>query len=237
MEANRVNEYFGVIIKVETLVSLEDKVMPNTFVLEAPEPFPGYYQYYHEHPVMHKPQYVYLVLDREYSLEQITRATQNISSYSPTLFDATPGTIYLYNEAFPVIRLRHFESYDKVYDLQSAYMDEGIRMHKAYRKNIQDEATIRLRKFFTLEQKAENVFFDIHEKDHAYFLIPKQLKWKSFESLTMIVKSNWNKTIFDAAVGYFYINSKIHDMVRIYDPSLNIADIESIAKKYLERIK
>ena len=32
-------ERYGNLLKAEQLVTMEDKIMPNTFVLEAPEPF------------------------------------------------------------------------------------------------------------------------------------------------------------------------------------------------------
>lgn len=237
METNHVIEYFGALIKSETLITLDEKVMPNSFVLEAPEPFPGFFQYYHEHPVNNKPLYVYLVLDRHYSLDSVTRASQSIARYFPVRFDAALGTIGIYNESFAVIRLRHFESYDYIAELQSAFVGEGILMHKAFRRNIEGVGLIRLDKFFALRKMSDTVWFDTRELDHAYFHIDKPLSWKNFEHITLLVKNNWDKTIFDAAIGFFYINFEVHDMIRIYDPALNIAEIEEIAKLFRERIK
>ena len=237
METNRVIEYFGALIKSETLLTLEDKVMPNSFVLEAPEPFPGFFQYYHEHPANNKPLYVYLVLDKNYSLDVVTRASQNIAKYFPVRFDAALATITIYNESFTVIRLRHFESYDHIAELQSAFVGEGVLMHKAFRRTIHGDGLIRLDKFFALKQMSDDVLFDTRELDHAYFHIAKPLSWKNFEHITLMVKNNWDKTIFDAAIGFFYINFEVHDMIRIYDPALNVTDIEEIAKLFRERIK
>lgn len=222
---------------MESLVSMSEKIMPNSFVLEAPEPFPGYFQYYHERPENNTPLYVYLVLAKHYRLEEVTRATQNILRYFPIKFDAALGSILLHNELWTVIRLRHFESYDFITDLQVSYADEGIDMHKALKKNIKEEGLIRLKKFFSLEQKNELISFDLNEPDHAYIHVPKKLTWKNFEHTTMLVKNNWDKTIFDAAMGYFYINFAVQDMIRIYDPNLNLEDIEGIAKLYLNRMK
>ncbi len=237
MEAERTFEYYGALIKAEKLYTLEEKVMPNTFVLEAPEPFPGFFHYYHEHPGNNMPLYVYLVLDTTYSLEDITRATQNILSYCPKPFDAAKAFVTLHNESFCVIRLRHFELYDILADIQQAYIDEGIKMHKLFRKNINDDAIIRMQKFFSLKQVSDNVMFDIKEPDHAYFFIDKPLKWKNFEHTTMLIKSNWHRTLFDAAMGHFYVDFKIRDMVRIYDTSLKLDDVEGIAKLYRDMVK
>ena len=237
METKRDIEYFGSLIKSETLLTLDDKIMPNTFVLEAPEPFPGSAQYYHEHPANNKPLYVYLVLDKPYSPNAVTRATQNILRYFPIRFDAALGTIDIHNESFTMIRLRHFQSYDEIAELQEAFVGEGIMMQKAFRRPINGEGLIRLEKFFALRQMNDQILFDIKEPDHAYFHIARSLTWKNFEHLTLLVKSNWHKTNFDAAMGFFYFNFEVHDMIRIYDPTLNIADIEEIAKLYHDRIK
>ncbi len=237
MESNRVIEYYGALIKAETLYTLEDKVMPNTFVLEAPEPFPGFYHYYHEHPGDNKPLYVYLVLDSSYTLEEVTRATQKIGSYFPSKLDAALAKIYIHNEIYTVIRLRHFESYDIIAELQSAFIGEGIRMHKGMKKAINGEGLIRLQKFFAVRQMSETVLFDTNELDHAYFFIDKHLTWKNFEQITMLVKSNWNSTMFDAAMGFFYVNFKVKDMIRIYNSSLKVEDVEAISKFYHDRIK
>ncbi len=237
METKREIEYFGTIVKSETLQTLEEKVIPNSFVLEAPEPFPGAAQYYHERPANNKPLYVYLVLDKEYSLNAVTRATQNILRYFPVRFDAALGTIDIYNESFTVIRLRHFDSYDEIAELQEAFVGEGVLMHKAFRRTINAEGLIRLEKFFSLRQMNDQILFDLKEPDHAYFHIAKPLSWKNFEHLTLLVKNNWHKSNFDAAMGFFYINFEVHDMISIYDPVLNISDIEEIAKLFHDRIK
>jgi|ADurb_Cas_02_Slu_FD_contig_31_2458623_length_910_multi_7_in_0_out_0_1 hypothetical protein len=237
MDTDRVIEYYGSLAKEEKLYTLEEKVIPNTFVLEAPEPFPGFYHYYHEHPVNHKPLYVYLVLDRDYNLEEVTRATQNIKGYFPSRFDAALASVYIHNDTYNVIRVRHFESYDIIEDLQKSFIDEGIKMHKSRSKPLNDEGLIRLRKFFAVKQMSDKVLFDANEADHAYFFIDKPIGWNNFKQITTLVKSNWNKTLFDAGLGYFYVNFKVKDMIRIYDPSLTVADIEAISKLYCERIK
>ena len=78
MTSSDILERYGNLLKSEQLVTMDDKIMPNTFVLEAPEPFPGFFNYYSESPMDSKPLYVYLVVDKLYTLEEVTRARVNI---------------------------------------------------------------------------------------------------------------------------------------------------------------
>ncbi len=236
MSTNNIIERYGNLIKEESLVTMEDKILPNTFVLEAPEPFPGFYSYYSDAPSDSKPLYVYLVLNKQYTIEETTRATQNIKDYFKTNFSAAAGHIDIYNEQFEILRIRHLDSYDQIMDLQACYKDEGIEFKKKP-KSIQGKGIIRLRKFFTLEELGDDMFFDVDEKDHGYFTIPRKLKWKEFEEITKKVKNNWDFSNFDAAVGHFHKNFCICDMIRIYNPKIDREYLEAAKKKYLERIK
>ncbi len=227
---------YGNLLKQESLVTMQDKILPNTFVLEAPEPFPGYFSYYSDMPSDSKPLYIYLVLKKLYTLEEVTRATQNIKKYFSANFNAAAGTVHLYNKDYHIIRVRHLDKFDQVIDLQACYMDEGIEFKKKP-KNIAGYGVIRLKKFFTLEEIDDGVYFDLDEKDHGYFTVPNKLTWKYFEDLTTKVKHNWDLSKFDAAVGHIHQNFGIIDMVRIYNPNIDRDYLIGIRKKYLERIK
>ncbi len=229
-------ERYGNLLKEESLVTMHDKILPNTFVLKAPEPFPGYFGYYSDIPSDSKPLYIYLVLKRLYTLEEVTRATQNIKKYFSADFNAAAGTVSLYNKEYHVIRVRHLDTFDQIIDLQAGYIDEGFEFKKKP-NNITGSAIIRLKKFFTLEEVEDGVYFDLDEKDHGYFTIPDKLPWKYFEVVTNKVKNNWDYSKFDAAIGHFHQNFGITDMVRIYNPNIDREYLLGVRKKYLERIK
>ncbi|WP_010664332.1 hypothetical protein [Marinilabilia salmonicolor] len=230
-------ERYGNLLKQENLRTLEDKIWPNTFVLEAPEPFPGFFNYYSDHPVDSKPLYIYLVLKRLYTLEEITRATQNIQKYFDTDFNATPGVVNIYNKQFDVIRVRHLDNFSQITDLQASYMDQGIEFKSKPNRKVEGPAVIRIKKFFILDEPEQGLFFDTIEKDHGYFLIPSQLTWKHFEDITRRVKFNWEKPFFDAAIGHFHVKFGLQDMIRIYYPEMSLGYLREVRKKFLERIK
>ncbi len=229
-------ERYGNLRKHESLVTMENKILPNTFVLEAPEPFPGCYSYYSDVPTDNKPLYLYFVLQRLYTIEETTRATQNIKKYFKSNFSCAAGTIEIYNQTFDVLRIRHLESYDLIKDLQTCYMDEGVEFKTKGRK-IEGQGLIRIKKFFMLEDLGDNMYCDLDEKDHGYFIIPKLLKWKEFEELTTRVKNNWNTSTFDAALGHFHRQFELEDMVRIYTPSMSKKLLLELRELYLTQMK
>ncbi|MDG5800732.1 hypothetical protein QA597_10215 [Marinilabiliaceae bacterium ANBcel2] len=230
-------ERYGNLVKHETLKTLNDQIMPNTFVLEAPEPFPGFYDYYSDHPVDSKPFYIYFVLKRSYTIEEVTRATQNIRTYFRSDFNAAVGVVNIYNKELNVIRVRHLNSYEDIAELQACYMDEGIELRKKPGGNPSGPAIIRIKKFFILEEPHPGVFIDLTEKDHGYFTIPIQLSWKYFEDLTHKIKCNWERSVFDAAIGHFHVNFGIQDMIRIYNKDLNLEYLMAVRKMYYDRLK
>ncbi len=229
-------ERYGNLLKQESLVTMEDKILPNTFVLEAPEPFPGYFGYYSDIPADTKPLYIYLVLDKLYTLEEITRATENIKKYFNANYSAAAGTINIYNKLHHVIRVRHLDHFDQIQDLQACYLDEGIAFKKKPKK-VEGQGIIRLKKFFMLEEIEDGVYFDLDEKDHGYFTIPHKLTWKYFEDITQKVRHNWDYSNFDAAIGHIHQNFGIRDMIRVYNPSIDRNYLLDIRKVYLDRIK
>ncbi len=75
------------------------------------------------------------------------------------------------------------------------------------------------------------------EKDHGYFIISKQLTWKYFADLTKKVKYNWEQSMFDAAIGHLHVNFGIQDMIRIYNPKMELEYLMNVRKMYLDRLK
>ena len=228
---------FGSLLKEETLEIIKDKILPNTVVLEAVNPFPGYYEYYENLQKDIKPYYIYLVTDKKYNLEEFTRATQKIMKSFDAKFHAAIGSITIYNDVYDVIRIRRLNTYDQVRELQEAYSAEGINfeMHKNIQHN--SKAMIQLTKFFAVDVLEDGFFTDHIEPNHGYFTIPQKLSWSQFEELTKQVKYNMDMIHFDASLGFIYDHFKAIDMIRIYSEKLDLDLMKKIKSKYLERIK
>ena len=234
MSANNIIQRFGGLIKEESLTCLKgDNIIPNTCVLESVTPFAGYYSC---EPQAQKPQYLYCALNGYYSLETITRATQNIRKIFNHPFDAVLGIVTLYGVTTQVIRLRNLEHYDHVITLQNLFLEEGITFRKKLWGISDGMAMIKLRKFFYLEPVDVDVFIDCVQSHHAYFLIPEQIDYEKFKQLTDQVKYDPNYFYFDGAIAFFYERGEIKDMVRIYRENFTLEEIKAIKDKYCSLI-
>lgn len=228
---------FGSLLKEETLEVIDNKILPNTIVLEATNPFPGYYEYYEGLQKDVKPHYIYLITDREYNLEDFTRATQKIMSYFDANFHAALGTINIYNDTYYAIRIRRLNTYDQIKDLQSCYNSEGIHFKSNGSIPHNSTAMICLNKFFALDKIEDGFYKDHIEANHGYFTIPQKLSWKQFEHLTQQVKYNMELIHFDVSLGFLYDHFKAIDMIRVYAENLDLELMKKIRSKYIERIK
>lgn len=228
---------FGSLLKEETLEVIDSKILPGTIVLEATNPFPGFYEYYEGIQKDVKPHYIYLVTNKKCDLEKFTRATQKIMSYFEVDFHAAMTTITIYNDTYHAIRIRRLSKYDQIKDLQSYYIEEGINLKSNATIPHNSKAMIQLDKFFALDELGDGYFFDHVEPNHGYFIIPQKLGWKQFEDLTQQVNYNMEMFHFDASLGFIYNNFKAVDMIRIYAENLNLEILKRIKTKFIERIK
>ena len=126
-------ETFGSLAKEEILETVEHHIIPNTFVLENDEPFPGYHG--KNLPSDKMPESIFLVTTKKESTEKILRISDNIRKYASFGFDACPATICINNDTFYCIRLRNIENFEHITLIQRAYMDTGLKFMKPKRIN------------------------------------------------------------------------------------------------------
>ncbi|HAQ21521.1 MAG TPA: hypothetical protein DCR40_20170 [Prolixibacteraceae bacterium] len=234
MKQNKRFEVFGTLTKTETVFTIDQKILPGTLVFEALKPFPGYYS---DSPTGAKPVYMYLALEEQYELEDILRASQSVQLEFDMRFDAGKGFLQVFDTKYNVLRVRHLKDYNLLEKLQRSFSENGIHfLHKS--KKYKDELVkIRIIKFFALEEIAEKIYQDSREKNHAYFEIPRHLKWEEFESITKKVKYNWVESKFDAALASFYYDGELHEVIRIYSDKIGLEYLIELHKLYLEKMK
>ena len=224
-------EALGGVIKEELLNTVDEFVIQNSFVLETIDPFPGYHS---DIPVDSVPPSVFLVCKDKLSREEVCRASKQIKKYYSKDFDAAWAEIFVYNHHFHGIRLKKLGDYSSIAELQSNFMNEGFEFRKT--KSVNDKCIIRVRKSFLLEEVDEGIFMDKRENYFSYFLLPDQLSWKIFEKLTYSVRNNYRGKHFDAALGYFYHNFEIEDVVRIYMRNFDLSAMQKLKELYLSHL-
>ncbi len=235
MENKTIIERFGGLLKEEVLSCVnEESLIPNTCVLEAIDPFAGYYR---EVSKSLKPSYFYLMTDGHYSIEQISRAILSVRKLFTHSFDAAPGYISVFDQHIRTIRLRDIEQFDHIGQLQKLFTDEGIVMHKKVKTFSNENAVISISKMFFLGPIGELMFIDKSQPHHGYFIVPKHIEWPDFIELTKEVKFETSLLYFDAATAFIYENTGITDMVRIYKENLTIEKLSAIRLRYMKLLK
>lgn len=234
MEQNKKMEVFSNLTKHVTIVAIEEKVLPGSLVFESLNQFPGYY---HETPTAARPFYIYLVLSKQYPLEEVLRATQNIEKEYDWNFDSGKGYMFIGSEMLNVIRLRHLPELDLVVKIQEAYQNQGIHflMNKKLKGKL--EAEVKIVKFLNLERWGEGVYVEANDHDFGYIEIPKYLKYDAFLKVTMDVKYNWEGHEFDAARGSFYKDGKLYEIVRILSNKIDAEYLQELKQLFHEKIR
>lgn len=222
----------GTVIKKEKLASVDIETPGHALILESLAPYPGYHGT--TIPDRLEPDSLFAVLKIMYNDERIFRTIQSIKKEHPLTFDATPGTVMLQNKAVHVLRFRQV-SYNALPEIIGLFRDHGIEFVKA-KKVASYESIIRIRKFFKMEKISECVYRDLTNKETYYIEVPTQMRWVTFEKVTMHLKYNLEDNKFDAAQTSIFTEEGMMDLVRIYDFNCNPAKLEFIRSQYLDAI-
>ena len=235
MGNNKKMEAFVNLTKNDTVQAIEDKILPGSLVFDSLNPFPGYY---HDTPTSSvRPIYIYLVLSRQYPLEEIIRATQVIEKEYNWNFDAGKGYMNIGSEYLNVIRLRHLPQLDVVIKIQEAYQKLGIEflMNKKLKGKL--EVKVKIVKFLELENIAEFIYLNVKDPTFAYIEIPKYLHHEAFLKVSMDVKYNWDGHEFDAARGSIYHDGRLHEAVRVRSDKINLEYLTKIRNLFISKIR
>lgn len=228
-------ERYGSLKKYEHLDTIDDdSIMPGKLVFEAPNPFPGYY---YKNPSLPKPLYIYFALENPLSQEQLMLAIKKIRSYIGFHFSAAKANISVYNKQYTTIRVRDLNNYAQVKNLQEAFSREGLIMKNRTKSCKNIEVIITMRKFFQFLPINEEMMFDRTEGDHGYFKIPYHLDWQTFTDITNQVSHNVSILEFDAAMGMYFDNYDVTDIIRIFSPRITLEMLTEIKTEYLTAIK
>lgn len=228
-------ERYGHLNKYEKLTNVSSTKIPGTLVLEAPEPFPGYLEYYSERPHHSSPLYVYLVIQGRSSLEEVARATQKARDMFESRFEAAFAEIKFKNETLEAIRVRNLDNFSQIPHLQEVYNKAGIKFERRTRE-INATALITIKKLFHLKEVQEGIYLDVGELDQGYFKLPTHVKWADFKELVQRVKYNWISAKSDFALGFFYTNDQVVDVVRVFNPELSPELLVEAYQQFMNRL-
>ncbi|MCE4566343.1 hypothetical protein INQ51_18630 [Maribellus sp. CM-23] len=231
---NKKTEVFVNLTKNDTLVALDDKILKGSLVFDSLNPFPGYY---HELPTDASSMFIYMVLGKQYPLEEILRATQNIEKQYDWSFDAGKAYITIGSTNLDAIRLRHLPELDLVEKIQEAYVNQGITFLMGKKHTGKLEARTKIVKFLVLEELTPSIYMNANDNTFAYIYVSRYLDAEEFIKVSMDVKYNWEGHEFDAANASVYSNGKLYEAVRIRSDKMDIEYLSAIQKLYEQKMK
>lgn len=229
-------ETVAYIVKEEHIVSISEKIVPNTFVVEAEEPYPGYHGLNIPNERKLAPADIYLITKKRYAAEQIAHITRKVREKCHVQLDAARAELFFFNETQPAIRLRGLSSYTQIEEIQKWYIDSGVAMAKKQKTNT--TAVIKIQKMLWANEPEEGIYIDLDDTNATYFRIPKEISWQEFVDITQKIKRNLTTKDFDVALGGIFRKQGLIDIVRVYtDKNTSVETLKSLQEKYITEIK
>ena len=226
-------ETMGYIKKQVNLTTVENNIIPNTLVLESLHPFPGYHG--ENLPEKSCPRSLFLIVEKDYSWEEIGRIANKIRQEFKYDFNISHGNIYFKNTTYACIRIKYLKSFTFIPDLQNLLKEQNVKFLK--KKAINESGLIVIHKHFYVEEIGDNIYSDLDEEVKYYMELPVALPWETFKDFTIAVKNNIVNNNFDVAQGVFYRKKGIVDVIRIYDCEAGLERFKMIRNKYLDEIR
>lgn len=219
-------------------VTLEEKVnpiksakFPKALVIDVPSPLASYYSRFTD---IKKPNSIVLVTKTPNSFEDILRASSVINKRKELNLEAAKCEIKIGSTKHHGIRLKGIGRYTHIDDIMDEYAKEGFDFNANARLKKVETATIRVNKFFDVEEVNDNILRSVNEKDEFYFKLNKPLNWQEFKDKTKSVKHNVQASGYDIAQAILYNKGEINDIVRVIKPNLTVELVNEIAAKYNE---
>jgi hypothetical protein len=226
-------ETIGYLQKEVALTTVSNNILTNTFVLEALQPFPGYFG--KNLPDATHPRSLFLVLKKPYSFEELAHIIKRIKKEFAQDYNATVAEIFLKSSTLPCIRIKYLQRFSFIPELQKLLQGHGIKFHSSC--HLDAKALVKVDKTFYVREEKEGMYRDLEEASKCYIDLPRLITWRQFESITHDLKNNLENNLFDAALGVFYRKSGVVDMVRIYDKEKTPDRMKLLRQMYWRRVE
>ena len=231
----KTREVVGHIIKEEQISLLKHQILPKTVVVNIDHPFPGFHGW--DVNFSSKPRSIVVLTDKLYSWAKILRAQAAYNSESDTKIDASFAKILIGKTVYYGIRIKGLESYEQIPDLQKKLNSYGFELLKNKNLKTEKPVSIKISKFFNIEQLDECIYADSCIKNMYYIEIPQYLSWETFRDITMKIKHNVSNNNYDVAKGIFYKDETVKDMIRLFKQNMSLELLQEIKKRYNKAIE
>ena len=226
-------EYIGKIIKQENIDTVDENKIPNTFVINVPDPYKNYYGRFTE---VEKPKSIIFVTKTPNSFEKILRVTKGINKKYGLNLDGAKCEVTIGSRKLNGVRVKGINRYPEIAQIQQYYANEGYDFAKSEKFHDVD-ALIRINRFFNIEKLDEGIFKSNIEDDVYYITVPRYMTWEEFRTITFEIKNNVSDKNYDIAKGVVYLNGGIKEFLRISKPKATLELLKQIQQKYIDKLE
>lgn len=229
MKTTNIIETHGSITKNESLTPIKYRILENTVVAEAGDPYADYYGIV---PHIMTPNSLFMFTKHYYSLDQLLLVTCEMAKffgYTKKLDIATSILDFIDHYHY-AIRVRDFPDYEHIHWLQTCYKSEGIEFIR--KVHLLESAKVTVFKCFKLECLEQGIYLDKDNDHKGYFTITRKINSDEFEDILINLRNNDDCPLFDAAMGTFDIDSKTKNMIRIFSENLNPSLLRCAKEKF-----
>jgi hypothetical protein len=229
----KIKEVIGKIIKQENISTIDENKLPNTFVINVPDPYKLYYSRFTH---IQKPSSIIFVTKTPNSFENILRTTKQINETHHLNLVGAKCEVTINKRKINGIRVRGLNRYTDISQIQQYYKDAGFEFAKS--EKFEDvESIIRINRFMNIEE-LEKGFYHSSTDENAYYIeIPAHLNWDEFRTMTYEIKNNITDKNYDIALGILYQNGGITEILRVVRPKISLEMLKIIKEKYLKKIE
>jgi hypothetical protein len=229
----KTKEVIGKIIKQENISTIDQNKLPNTFVINVPDPYKSYYNRFTH---INKPSSIIFVTKTPNSFENILRTTKKINETYNLNLVAAKCEVNINRRKISGIRVRGINRYNEIPQIQQYYKDAGFDFAKS-EKFEEKEALIRINRFMNIKELEKGFYHSSTEENAYYIEIPKHLNWDEFRTMTYEIKNNISDKNYDIALGILYKNGGITEILRVVRPNISIEMLKTIQEKYLKKLQ
>ncbi|MDO9138080.1 MAG: hypothetical protein Q7U21_09665 [Lutibacter sp.] len=226
-------ELIGKIIIQEKIDTIDENKLPNTFVINVPDPYKNYYGRFTE---IVKPVSIIFVTKTPNSFEKILRVTKKINEKYHLNLDGAKCEVTMNSRKLDGVRVKGINRFHEIGQIQQYYKDEGYDFAKS-EKFKSTEALIRINRFFNVDEVEKGIYHS-HDEDEVYYIeVPRYMTWDEFKKLTQEIKHNISDANYDIAKGIFYVNHGITEILRVVKPKASLELLKTIQQKYIEKLE
>jgi len=226
-------ELIGKIIIQEKIDTIDENKLPNTFVINVPDPYKNYYGRFTE---IVKPVSIIFVTKTPNSFEKILRVTKKINEKYNLKLDGAKCEVTMNSRKLDGVRVKGINRFHEIAQIQQYYKDEGYEFAKS-EKFAATEALIRINRFFNVDEVEQGIYHS-HDEDEVYYIeVSRYMSWEEFKKLTQEIKHNIADANYDIAKGIFYVNHGITEILRVVKPKATLELLKTIKKKYIEKLE